>query len=373
MDPPLDPPLDTVAAGAPPAVVGPWLAKKLGDDAWTTCSLAPVGDGRSNLTFRVSSAAGDLVLRRPPLGSVAATAHDMGREQRVLTALAPTAVPVPAVLAGEDDATVLGAPFYVMEMVDGVVPPGRDGGGWLDTPQERAAAGVACVDVLAQLHDVDPASVGLAEFGRPAGFMTRQVRRWSTQWQTWQEAFAAADPHSGAQGPELTRLAARLTEHFDGDAAASVSVVHGDYRLENLIYHPRERTQVRAVLDWEMSTLGDPLADLGLMCVYWHQADERPAWAAAQYLPSASSAVGFPTRAEVVARYAQRRGLDADELVARLPPYVAFGAFKLAVVLAGVVARASAGASDARTGQGLQGAMVPLVALGHHVLDHGID
>lgn len=361
-----------MAAGAPPAVVGPWLAEKLGEHAWTACSLTPIGDGRSNLTFRVSSPAGELVLRRPPLGSVAATAHDMGREQRVLTALARTAVPVPAVLAGEDDATVLGAPFYVMELVDGVVPPGRDGGGWLDTEEDRATAGAACVDVLAQLHDVDPASVGLAEFGRPAGFMTRQVRRWSTQWQTWQEAFAAADPHSGAQGPELTRLAARLTEHFGGDATG-VSVVHGDYRLENLIYHPRERTQVRAVLDWEMSTLGDPLADLGLMCVYWHQADERPAWAAAQYLPSASSAAGFPTRAQVVARYAERRGLDGDDLAGRLRPYVAFGAFKLAVVLAGVVARASAGASDARTGQGLQGAMVPLVSLGHHVLDHGID
>jgi aminoglycoside phosphotransferase (APT) family kinase protein len=362
--------VDTVAAGAPPAVVGPWLARQLGDPGWAESRVAPIGDGRSNLTYSVTSTAGAVVLRRPPLGSVAATAHDMGREQRVLTGLEHTAVPVPGVLATETTGDVLGAPFYVMELVDGVVPPGSAAQPWVSTPEQRWAAGTALVDVLADLHAVDPASVGLAEFGRPAGFMTRQVRRWGTQWETWREAFGAADG-AGADRPELTRLGERLAAAVPSSDA--VSVVHGDYRLENTIYDRAEPTRVRAVLDWEMSTLGDPLADLGLLLVYWHQAQERPAWSAAQYLPSASSAPGFPTRTEVVARYAQRRALDPDRLAEQIPFYVGFGAFKLAVVLAGVVARASAGAADARTGRGLQGALDPLVALGHHVLDDGLE
>ena len=364
-----------MAAGAPAGVVGPWLAERLAESAWRDCEISPVGDGRSNLTFRVRSAAGALVLRRPPLGSVAATAHDMGREQTVLSALAGTPVPVPRVLAGEPDATVLGAPFYVMEMVEGIVPPGGVDSPWLAEPAQRRAAGEAAVDVLAALHQVDPASVGLAGFGRPAGFMARQVRRWSTQWETWREGFtmadhaAGGDPASGER-PELTRLAERLTATVPD--ATGTGVVHGDYRLENLIFDHDEPTRVRAVLDWEMSTLGDPLADLGLLLVYWHQADEEPAWQAAQYLPSASGRPGFPTRADVVEHYALRRGQDATSIGERIPFYVAFGAFKLAVVLAGVVARASAGASDARTGRGLEKGLDPLVALGHHVLDEGV-
>lgn len=362
--------VDTVAAGAPPAVVGPWLAEHLGDPAWTSCALSPIGDGRSNLTFAVTSAAGSVVLRRPPLGSVAATAHDMGREQRVLTGLESTAVPVPRVLAAEADADVVGAPFYVMELVDGVVPPGSEGEPWVRNPEQRRAAGDALVDVLADLHAVDPGAVGLGEFGRPAGFMTRQVRRWGTQWETWREAFGAA-VGAGADRPDLTRLGERLAAAVPSSDA--VAVVHGDYRLENALFDRAEPTRVRAVLDWEMSTLGDPLADLGLLLVYWHQAQERPPWSDAQYLPSASSAPGFPTRSEVVARYAQRRGLDPDQLAEQVPFYVGFGTFKLAVVLAGVVARASAGAADVRTGRGLQGALDPLVTLGHHVLDEGLD
>ena len=367
--------IDTVAAGAAPAVVGAWLAERLAEPAWRRCAVSPVGDGRSNLTFRVESGAGAVVLRRPPLGSVAATAHDMGREQKVLTALAATPVPVPRVLAGEPDAGVLGAPFYVMELVDGTVPPGPSEDPWLPGRAGRREAGEAAVDVLAALHRVDPAGVGLAGFGRPEGFMARQVRRWSTQWETWREAFARAEAPGGSgdaagERPELTRLAARLGDTVP--ESGSPTVVHGDYRLENLMFDRQAPARVRAVLDWEMSTLGDPLADLGLLLVYWHQYDEQPRWRAAQYLPSASARPGFPTRAEVVQRYARQRGLDAAELSRVIPFYVGFGAFKLAVVLAGVVARASAGAADARTGRGLRGVLDPLVALGHHVLDDGL-
>ena len=361
--------VDTVHRGAPPEKVGPWLAERLGDQRWATCAVSPIGDGRSNLTFEVSSAAGSVVLRRPPLGAVAATAHDMGRERTVLTALADTAVPVPAVLDGDSDGDLLGAPFYVMELVEGTVPTGAAGEAWANDPQVPANAGAAMVDVLADLHGVDPATVGLAEFGRPAGFMARQVRRWSTQWETWRDGLAAASGTGGPR-PELSRLAQRLTDAVPD--SGEVAIVHGDFRLENLIFATDPPTEVSAVLDWEMSTLGDPLADVGLLFIYWNQEQEHPLWRAAQVLPSVTRRRGFATRRQLLERYAVRRDRDPDELERKLEFYVGFGAFKLAVVLAGVAARANAGAADARTASGVLAALDPLVALGHHVLDHGL-
>ncbi|WP_127783320.1 phosphotransferase family protein [Rhodococcus sp. X156] len=366
---PRPPAVDTVREGAPPEVVGPWLAQQLDDPRWATCDVTPIGDGRSNLTFGVHSPAGSVVLRRPPLGSVAATAHDMGRERTVLTALAGTAVPVPQVLAGQREADLLGAPFYVMELVEGTVPTGAEGDAWADRPGVRARAGAAMVNCLAELHSIDPSSVGLAEFGRPEGFMARQLRRWSAQWETWRDGLAAASG-SDSPRPELTRLAERLSVAVPTSAGASI--VHGDYRLENMIFAPEDPAQVRAVLDWEMSTLGDPLSDLGLMFIYWHQAEEQDVWRAAQVLPSVTRLPGFPTRIELLHHYAHRRDLDPQALEQDIQFYVAFGAFKLAVVLAGVAARANAGAADARTAAGILTALDPLVALGHHVLDHGV-
>jgi len=362
-------PVDTVRQGAPAEKVGPWLAECLGDPRWRECTLSPIGDGRSNLTFQVHSAAGSVVLRRPPLGGVAATAHDMGRERTVLSALASTAVPVPAVLGGQSDSELLGAPFYVMELVEGTVPAGDAGEVWASNPAVRRSAGAAMVDVLADLHNVDPASVGLGEFGRPEGFMARQVRRWSTQWETWRDGLAAASGTSGSR-PELTRLAERLTDAVPESSA--VAIVHGDYRLENLIFNVDRPEEVSAVLDWEMSTLGDPLADVGLMFIYWHQEHEQPLWRAAQVLPSVTRLPGFCTRMQLLERYAVRCDRDPAELEQVLQFYVGFGAFKLAVVLAGVAARANAGAADARTAAGVLTALEPLVTLGHHVLDQGV-
>lgn len=358
------PPPAHCTPGADPAAVGRWLAAELGDERWAHAVLAPIGGGRSNLTYRVDSPAGSVVLRRPPVGEVAATAHDMSRERRVITALAGTPVPVPRVLAGSDAGPPVDAPCFVMELVEGVVPLGELPPGWATTEDERARAGRALVDVLVALHAVDPAAVGLSDFGRPEGFMARQVRRWGKQWDAARAAGGAADPATAA---ELTRLSDALAASVP--APQRTAIVHGDYRIDNCLFDAADPGRIRAVLDWELCTLGDPMADLGLLLVYWCEADDRPVWAAAQHLSSPTRLPGFPRRAEVAAAWAAGTGLD----LAPLPWYVAFGAFKLAVVLAGILARVHAGMVPASMADGLDGAVDPLVALGHHVLAKGLD
>jgi aminoglycoside phosphotransferase (APT) family kinase protein len=354
-------PTTTSPKGAEPGRVGQWLAERLGDSGWRDCEITGIGHGRSNLTYRVSSAAGAVVLRRPPVGSVAATAHDMRREQRVLTALAGTAVPVPRVLAASSGGEPVDAPCYVMELVDGIVPITEPPARWADEA-DRRRAGEALVDVLVALHQVDPAQVGLDDFGRPDGFMARQVRRWSTQWESWRDG-SGADP---ATATELTTLAGELAGSLPGTQRHTV--VHGDYRIDNLMYDRDDPGRIRAVLDWEMSTLGDPLSDLGLLMIYWNGPDDPPVWRRAQLLPSPSQHPGFPSRLELAGRYAGRTGISLDPL----PWYTAFGAFKLAVVLAGVLARARAGAVPADVAKGISDAVPPLVALGRHLLAEGL-
>ena len=350
--------------GADPAVVGRWLADELDDPRWAQARLAPIGAGRSNLTYRVDSAAGSVVLRRPPVGQVAATAHDMGRERRVIAGLASTAVPVPRVLAWSDGGPPVDAACFVMELVDGVVPLGELPPGWAGTEAERGRAGQALVDVLVALHGVDPASVGLGDFGRPEGFMARQVRRWGTQWEAARDAGGAADPDTAAA---LTGLAQTLAGSVP--TTQRHTIVHGDYRIDNCLFDAQDPGRIKAVLDWELSTLGDPMADLGLLLVYWHQADEHPLWKPAQRLASPTRLPGFPTRAEVADAYAAASGLDLEPL----RWYVAFGAFKLAVVLAGILARVHAGMVPASMADGLDGSVDPLVTLGRHVLTEGVD
>lgn len=346
--------------GADPARVGRWLAEQLGDQAWSRATMAPVGAGRSNLTYRVQSSSGAVVLRRPPVGQVAATAHDMARERRVITALAGTAVPVPAVLAFSEGGEPVDAPCYAMELVAGVVPTGTLPPGWADTEADRGRASAALVDVLVRLHSVDPAAHGLADFGRPEGFMARQVRRWVAQWEHAREAFA-----------DDRELADELQELADS-LAASVpttqrhTIVHGDYKLDNCIFDAADPGRIRAVLDWEMSTLGDPLADLGLLFIYWRQADDSPAWQAHRVV-GPTALPGFWSRTEIADRYAAATGLDLTPL----PWYVAFGAFKLAVVLAGIVARVRAGMVPESMAVGL-GSVLPLVTLGQHLLAEGL-
>ncbi|MFL6130133.1 MAG: phosphotransferase family protein [Mycobacteriales bacterium] len=336
------------APGADAAAVGPYLARVLAEPGWRDCTVEVIAGGRSNLTYLVTGAPGSLVLRRPPLRAVRPTAHDVAREHRVLSALAGTVVPVPRPVHLCTDPDVLGAPFYLMERVDGVIARQSMPPGYADTAAERVAITHALVDVLADLHAVDPAAVGLTGFGRPDGYLARQLRRWLGEW----EALRAA------AGPAVDALAGELADRLPtGLAAPSGPVVHGDYRLDNVVLDPADPGRVAAVLDWEMSTLGDPLADLGLLVVYWQQG--RPPGAPV-VTPSVTALPGFPSRSAVVERYAARTGRD----VAALPWYVGFGYFKLAVVVAGIAARHRAGAMADNTDNGLSGLIEPLADWG---------
>jgi aminoglycoside phosphotransferase (APT) family kinase protein len=342
-------------AGADPAVVGPYVASVLGDEKWRSVQIELIAAGMSNLTYVVTpegGSAGDaIILRRPPTGAVLATAHDMAREHTVISALGATPVPVPRTLHLCTDTSVLGAPFYLMERVVGLHVTTEFPPGYADEPAQRRRIGDALIDVLAALHSVDYEAVGLAGFGRPEGFMGRQVRRWAKQW----------DATRDRDRPGLDALAARLAETVPQTQRSSV--VHGDYRLDNCLLDPETPGGIRAVLDWEMSTLGDPLADLGMLFVYWGQQGEQP--------PASQSMItalpGFPTRVEVAERYAKESGLD----LAHLNWYVAFAYFKFAAIVAGIVARSAAGAMAGKDTTGYADRIDPCVELGRAALEDG--
>ncbi len=340
--------MTSTTQGADPAVVGPYLATALDDPRWTGCTVELISGGKSNLTYTVGSDAGSVVLRRPPLGNILPSAHDMRREHTVMGALAGTAVPVPKMLAFCDDPELLGQRFYVMERIDGLICRETLPAGYADTPAERRTIGEGLVDVLADLHQVDPASVGLGEFGRPHGYLERQVRRWGKQWEaTRVEGHEALDRLS-------TDLAASVP------ATARTGIVHGDYRLDNTMLDPVIPGRVAAVLDWEMSTLGDPIADLGLLLVYWREAGDGGARDGSTVVESATALPGFPTRAEVAELYARRTGAD----LSALPWAQAFGFYKLAVVVAGIVARVAGGSMVGSGFEGLEASIGPLTELG---------
>jgi aminoglycoside phosphotransferase (APT) family kinase protein len=347
--------LEPIATGAEPHVVGPYLADVLYDPRWRECTVALISGGKSNLTYRVGCDAGEVVLRRPPLGHVLPTAHDMAREYRVQTALSGTLVPVPRTLHLADADSVLGVPFYLMERVLGHVCRNELPPGYADTPDRREAIGGALVETLANLHSTDPASVGLDTFGRGSGFMERQLRRWSQQWES----------SKAAELPELDALRDKLGAAVPDQRA--VTIVHGDFRLDNTVLHPTRPGQIAAVLDWEMSTLGDPFSDLGALLAYWSEADDDEALTAARIVPPVTASAGFLSRREVVERYAAITGFDVTDI----PWYQAFAYFKLAVVCQGVATRAAGGAMLGSGFDDAQAIVAPLVMAGHHVLsDH---
>jgi len=298
-----------------------WLAEHI-PDLTPPFTYRLIAGGRSNLTYRVDDAdQRRVVLRRPPLGNVLQSAHDMGREHRIIRALVPTRVPVPRPLAYCPDAEVNGVPFYVMEYVDGVVLGDERDAQAIDAPA-RAAAGPSMIDVLADLHAVDPDAVGLGDLGRRDDYVTRQLRRWHSQFEQsrTREIPAMSEVHR--------RLAARIPPQ------QTTGIVHGDYRLGNCLL--ADDGTVRAVLDWELCTLGDPLADLGWLMAYWIEPGES-----AEHLCGnvPTIAPGFSSRAELEARYAQRRGVD----LSHLDFYVALAYWKLACIAEGVYARYRAG------------------------------
>ena len=346
-----------------------WLAKNDLPGGGQHLTVELITGGRSNLTYRVTARAAAepgaaeptatrMVLRRPPLGHVLPTAHDMSREYRVLSALHGTAVPVarPVVLC--QDTGVIGAPFYLMEWVDGVVFRSSEDAKIL-TPAQTGLVSERFVEMLATIHGLDTDAVGLGGFGRPAGYMARQLARWQRQW----ELSVTRDVPGYAD--LVARLEAGLPDQGGAEAgSAAGTLVHGDFRVDNMLIDPAPQPRIAAVVDWEMSTLGDPLADLGLSLVYWTEAGEEdllPPSAGA----TVTTAPGFLTRDQIAARYASLTGRD----LSRLDYYMAFGCFKLAVVLEGINARFL---QHKTVGEGFEreGPAVPLlIDRAHQMLD----
>ena len=293
-----------------------WLESNV-DGARPPFRFALIAGGRSNLTYAVTgSEGGCCVLRRPPLGHVLATAHDMAREHRIVSAIGRTTVPVPPVLGLCTDSDVIGAPFYVMGFVDGVV---------LDSPERAAELAPALrprvtehlVDVLADLHAADVDEIGLGDLAKREGYVERQVKRWSTQW----------EQSKTRELPAIDEAARRLRNQLP--VQQGVSIVHGDFRFGNCLTDVQSG-RINAVLDWELCTLGDPLADLGYLGVYWFDGN-----ASSARPNDPTPAGGFPAYDEVVDRYARRTGRD----VGGIGYYVAFGCWRLAVISEGVYAR----------------------------------
>ncbi len=300
-----------------------------------------IAGGRSNLTYDVTDGHSEWVVRRPPLGHVLATAHDMGREFRVMTALGSSDVPVPDTVLLCEDNDVLGAPFYVMQKVSGTAYRRASQLVPLGAARTRAIC-IRMVDTLAALHRVDPAAVGLSDFGRPEGFLARQVKRWKQQ----------LDASRNRDLAGIDELHASLESRVPVQSPAAI--VHGDYRLDNLLVD--ESDQVAAVLDWEMATLGDPLTDVALLVAYAGMSDMDGAGAVAD----ASDAPGFLTAAGMLARYAEL----SDRDLSAMGFYVALGYFKLAVILEGIHYRFAQGKT---VGAGFEtvGAIVePIVSAG---------
>jgi len=314
-----------MAEGTPEGIEGErveaWFTENV-DGAEPPLSIERISGGRSNITYGVSDAAGHRwALRRPPLGKRLASAHDMSREHRIIAALEPTDVPVPPAIGLCEDDSVNGDPFYVMGFVQGPILRSKAEAEEAFDEAGRRAVGERVVDTLLAIHSVDPDSVGLGDLARKEDYVARQLRRWHGQWENskTRELALVDEVHD--------RLAARIPEQ------GPATIVHGDYRLDNMILTPSG--EVAAVVDWELCTLGDPLADVGLLLVYWSEPGD-------EFTPlfeAPTVAAGFPTREELKARYEERSGRD----LSGIDYYVALGLWKLAIVLEGVYARYASG------------------------------
>jgi aminoglycoside phosphotransferase (APT) family kinase protein len=285
----------------------------------------PIGDGHSNVTFALSTG---VVLRRPPRGPLPPSAHDVLREARLLRALAGTGVRAPRVLAACEDESVIGAPFYVMELIRGEVitselPPGFGS-------DDHARIADELIDALVELHAVEPASLALEHFGRPTGYQERQVRRFLGLW----------EHNKTRELPEVAEVGRWLADNLpETDPTRPATIVHGDYRLGNVMYAAQPPARLVAVFDWEMATVGDPLADVGYMLSHWRQRDDPPTRFNLQTITERS---GFPTRRELVQRYESRSGRSVEGL----DWYIALAVWKSVVFMEGNYKRSLTGATD---------------------------
>lgn len=328
------------------AALHAWLSEAEPTLARGPLSASLITGGKSNLTYAVGDGTSEYVVRRPPLGHVLATAHDMSREYTVMAALAPTDVPVPAMLAHCEDASIIGAPFYVMDKVDGT-PYGRAEQLEPLGAERTRAITEQMVDTLATLHAVDYQSVGLADFGRPDGYLNRQVSRWKKQ----------LDASRSRDLPGMDELIAELDASIP--ATSDGTIVHGDYRLDNLLVDDSD--QITAVLDWEMSTLGDPLTDVAVLLAYQQLAEVTPpSGAGAAMVTDAPLASGYLSRDEVLKRYAAASGRD----VSNISFHLSLAFFKLAVILEGIHLRHSQGQTVGTGFDGIGDMIAPLIAAG---------
>ncbi len=295
-------------------------------------SIRLIAGGRSNPTYLVEDGARGWVLRRPPHGLVLETAHDMGREYRVMSALRGTAVPVPRTTVYCEDARVIGAPFYLMERLDGRTIRTRADAAAL-SPQDRLGLAETMLDTLAALHGIDPAEVGLADFGRPDGYLERQLRRWRRQWD------AAHTVHRPLVDQLITALERKLPR------TRRAGIVHGDYKVDNLMLSRHEPGKVIGLLDWEMSTLGDTLADVGLMLSFWDE-EGRPC---NPLTKGVTALAGFPGTDEMLTGYAARVSLDDTS---QLDWYISLADLKIAVIFEQIHVRHIAGQT---VGEGFDG------------------
>jgi aminoglycoside phosphotransferase (APT) family kinase protein len=297
-----------------------------GLEAPADLSASPVGDGHSNVTFILSTG---VVLRRPPRGPLPPSAHDVLREARLLTALEPTVVRTPRILAVGDGEAVIGAPFYVMEQVRGEVVT-DDVPSALDNPEERERIADELLDSLVELHAVDWTGVGLEGFGKPTGYLERQLRRFTGLW----------EHNQTREIPEFAEVGEWLAAHRpDPDPAHPATIVHGDYRLGNVMMAPQAPARLVSIFDWEMATIGDPLADVGYMMIHWAQSGDPETKFNIQ---SVTTRPGFPSRREMVAGYEQRSGRS----VRSLDWYVTLALWKAVVFMEGNYKRAISGSTD---------------------------
>jgi aminoglycoside phosphotransferase (APT) family kinase protein len=289
----------------------------------------PVGEGHSNVTYLIERDSGPrVVLRRPPRPPLPPSAHDVLREARLLRALEDTPARVPRVLAVCDDETVIGCPFYVMERVEGEVIVSEVPLA-LDTPKQHARIGEQLIDALVEIHAVDWHAAGLDGFGRPSGYLERQLRRFSGLWEL----------NRTREIPAVERVASWLADHMP--ASGPATIVHGDYRLGNTMFAAQAPARLVAVFDWEMATIGDPLADVGYMCMFWTQAGD-PEGGLREHLGRVTRAEGFPTRAGLIARYEQLSGRSMGDL----RWYTTLALWKSVVFMEGNYKRAISGATD---------------------------